>query len=48
MKKLIALLLMILPFAGVVSAQDAKIVFVNTTDVINSMPEFSDMKKKME
>lgn len=48
MKKLIALLLMILPFAGVVSAQDAKIAFVNTTDVINSMPEFSDMKKKME
>lgn len=48
MKKLIALLLMILPFAGVVSAQDAKIAFVNTADVFNAMPEVANMKKSLE
>ena len=47
MKKLIALLLMILPFAGVVSAQEAKIAFVNTQEVFMAMPEVSDMEKKM-
>ena len=45
MKKLIALLLMILPFAGVVSAQDAKIAFVNTQEVFMAMPEVADMQK---
>lgn len=48
MKKLIVLLLMILPFTGVVSAQDTKIAFVNTAEVFNAMPEFADMQKKMD
>ena len=48
MKKLIALLLMILPFAGVVSAQEAKIAFVNTQEVFMAMPEVADMQKKLD
>ena len=48
MKKLIALLLMILPFAGVVNAQEVKIAFVNTQEVFMAMPEVADMQKKMD
>lgn len=48
MKKLIALLLMILPFAGVVSAQEAKIAFANTQEVFMAMPEVADMQKKLD
>ena len=48
MKKLIALLLMILPFAGVVSAQEVKIAFVNTQEVFMAMPEVADMQKKLD
>ena len=45
MKKLIALLLMIIPM-GVV-AQEVKIAFVNTQEIFMAMPEVSDMEKKM-
>ena len=48
MKKLIALLLMLLPFAGVVNAQDVKIAFVNTQEVFMALPEVADMQKKLE
>lgn len=45
MKKLIALLLMIIPMSVV--AQEVKIAFVNTQEVFMAMPEVSDMEKKM-
>ena len=48
MKKLIALLLMLLPFAGAVNAQDVKIAFVNTQEVFMALPEVADMQKKLE
>ena len=48
MKKLIALLLMLLPFAGVVNAQEFKIAFVNTQEVFMALPEVADMQKKLE
>lgn len=48
MKKLIALLLMLLPFAGAVNAQEVKIAFVNTQEVFMALPEVSDMQKKLE
>lgn len=48
MKKLIALLLMLLPFAGAVNAQEVKIAFVNTQEVFMSLPEVADMQKKLE
>lgn len=48
MKKLIALLLMLLPFAGVVNAQEVKIAFVNTQEVFMALPEVADMQKKLE
>lgn len=48
MKKLIALLLMLLPFAGVVNAQEMKIAFVNTQEVFMALPEVADMQKKLE
>lgn len=48
MKKLIALLLMLLPFAGAVNAQEVKIAFVNTQEVFMALPEVADMQKKLE
>lgn len=48
MKKLIALLLMLLPFAGAVNAQEVKIAFVNTQEVFMVLPEVADMQKKLE
>ena len=48
MKKLIVLLLMLLPFAGAMNAQEAKIAFVNAGEIFTMMPEFKDMQKKME
>ncbi len=48
MKKLIALLLLILPFVGSVNAQEVKIAFVNTQEVFMAMPEVADMQKKMD
>lgn len=48
MKKLIALLLMLLPFAGAVNAQEVKIAFVNTQEVFMALPEVVDMQKKLE
>ena len=48
MKKLIALLLLILPFVGSVNAQEVKIAFVNTQEVFMAMPEVADMQKKLD
>lgn len=48
MKKLIALLLMLLPFVGAVNAQEVKIAFVNTQEVFMALPEVADMQKKLE
>lgn len=48
MKKLIALLLMLLPFAGAVNAQEVRIAFVNTQEVFMALPEVADMQKKLE
>ena len=48
MKKLIALLLMLLPFAGAVNAQEVKIAYVNTQEVFMALPEVADMQKKLE
>lgn len=48
MKKLIALLLMLLPFASAVNAQEVKIAFVNTQEVFMALPEVADMQKKLE
>ena len=48
MKKLIVLLLMLLPFAGAMNAQEAKIAFVNAGEIFTMMPEFKDIQKKME
>ena len=48
MKKLIALLLMLLPFAGAVNAQEVKIAFVNTQEVFMALQEVADMQKKLE
>ena len=48
MKKLIALLLMLLPFAGAVNAQEVKIAFVNTQEVFMALPEVADMQNKLE
>ena len=48
MKKLSALLLMLLPFAGAVNAQEVKIAFVNTQEVFMALPEVADMQKKLE
>mgnify|MGYP002672181044 FL=1 len=48
MKKLIALLLMLLPFAGAANAQEVKIAFVNTQEVFMALPEVADMQKKLE
>ena len=45
MKKLIALLLMLLPFAGAVNAQEVKIAFVNTQEVFMALPEVADMQR---
>ena len=41
MKKLIVLLLMVLPLGAI--AQEVKIAFVNTQEVFMAMPEVSDM-----
>ena len=45
MKKLIVLLLMILPLGAI--AQEVKIAFVNTQEVFMAMPEVSGMEKQM-
>ena len=45
MKKLIIFLLMMLPLS--LFAQESKIAVVNTQEVIQAMPEFADMQKKM-
>ena len=45
MKKLIVLLLMILPLGAF--AQEVKIAFVNTQEVFMAMPEVSDMEKQL-
>ena len=45
MKKLIVLLLMLLPFAGDMNAQEAKIDFVNAGEIFTNMHEFKDMQK---
>ena len=45
MKKLIALLLMILPLGAI--AQEVKIAYVKTQEVFMAMPEVSEMEKKM-
>lgn len=45
MKKLIIFLLMMLPLG--VFAQETKIAIVNTQDVLQVMPEFADLQKKM-
>ena len=45
MKKLIVLLLMVLPLGAI--AQEVKIAFVNTQEVFMAMPEVSDMEKQM-
>lgn len=44
MKRLIVLLLMVLPLGAF--AQELKIAFVNTQQVISAMPEFLEMDKK--
>ena len=46
MKKLIVLLLMILPSLGAI-AQDVKIAYVKTQEVFMAMPEVSAMEKQM-
>ncbi len=48
MKKLIALLLMFLPFAKAVNAQEVKIAFVNTQEVFMALPEVTDMRKQLD
>ena len=45
MKKLIIFLLMMLPLS--ILAQESNIAVVNTQEVIQAMPEFADMQKKM-
>lgn len=45
MKKLIIFLLMMLPLG--VFAQETKIAIVNTQEVLQVMPEFADLQKKM-
>lgn len=45
MKKLIVFLMMVLPLGAF--AQDVKIAFVNTQEVITAMPELSAMEKQM-
>lgn len=45
MKKLIVLLLMMLPFG--VFAQEIKIAIVNSQEIIPNMPEFVDMQKQL-
>lgn len=45
MKKLIVLLLMILPLGAI--AQEVKIAFVQTQEVFMAMPEVSNMEKQM-
>ena len=45
MKKLIVLLLMILPLGAI--AQEVKIAFVKTQEVFMAMPEVSGMEKQM-
>lgn len=45
MKKLIVLLLMILPLGAI--AQEVKIAYVNTQEVFMAMPEVSTMEKQM-
>lgn len=45
MKNLIIFLLTMLPLG--IFAQESKIALVNTQDVIQAMPEFADMQKKM-
>lgn len=45
MKKLIILLLMILPLG--VFAQETKIAIVNSQEVLTAMPEFTNMQKSM-
>ena len=46
MKKLIVLLLMILPLGAI--AQEVKIAFVKTQEVFMAMPEVSGMKNKWQ
>jgi len=48
MRKLIALLLMLLPFVGAANAQEAKIAFVNTQEVFMALPEVADMRKQID
>ena len=48
MKKLIALLLVLLPFVGAANAQEAKIAFVNTQEVFMALPEVADMRKQID
>ena len=45
MKKLIVLLLMILPLGAI--AQEVKIAYVKTQEVFMAMPEVSEMEKKL-
>lgn len=45
MKKLIIFLLMMLPLS--LFAQETKIAIVNTQEVIQAMPEFTDMQKQL-
>ena len=45
MKKLIVFLMMVLPLGAF--AQDVKIAFVNTQEVITAMPELAAMEKQM-
>ena len=45
MKKLIVLLLMILPLSAI--AQEVKIAYVKTQEVFMAMPEVSEMEKKL-
>jgi outer membrane protein len=46
MKKLIVCLLLLLPLS--IFAQETKIAYVNTQDVIEAMPEFAEMRKKLQ
>ena len=48
MRKLIALLLVLLPFVGAANAQEAKIAFVNTQEVFMALPEVADMRKQID
>ena len=48
MRKLSALLLVLLPFVGAANAQEAKIAFVNTQEVFMALPEVADMRKQID